>query len=189
MNVDIKSIKATYEALGTNAVLLCPPHPLMGGNRFDERLERIAKKLSKINISSLRFDYRDYRKGIGEIEDAKLCLDFLKSRHRKVAILGYSFGSVVASNVANLCDLAVYVSPLPSIDSIDFKDSTKPKFFVIARKDQFVSFSESLELISVSSEPKDFVILDTDHFYFGKFEILAEKVAEFIQRFWDLNCR
>lgn len=185
MNVDIKSIKATYEALGSNAVLLCPPHPLMGGSRFDERLERIAKRLSKINISSLRFDYKDYRRGVGEIEDAKLCLEFLKSRHKKVAILGYSFGSVVASNVADLCDLAVYISPLPSIDSIDFKDTKKPKFFVVAKRDQFVSFSESLELISKASEPKDFIILDTDHFYFGKFETLAEKVSEFIKKSFE----
>ncbi|MCS7143861.1 MAG: alpha/beta hydrolase [Archaeoglobaceae archaeon] len=184
MNVEIKSIKATYENLGENAVLLCPPHPLMGGNRFDERLQRIVKRMSKANISSLRFDYRDYRNGLGEIEDAKLCLEFLRSRHRKVAILGYSFGSVVASNVSDLCEIAIYISPLPSIDAIDFKDSKNPKFFVIAKRDQFVPLSESLEIISKANEPKDFVILDTDHFYFGKFELLAEKVCEFIQKYF-----
>lgn len=183
MNLEIKSIKATYEKLGKMAVLLCPPHPLMGGNRFDERLQRIAAKLSRANISSLRFDYRGYRKGVGEVDDAKICLDFLRERHEKVAILGYSFGSVVASNVADLCDLAIYISPLPSIDSIDFKDTKKAKFFVIAKRDQFVSFPESLELLSKASEPKDFVILDTDHFYFGKFDILAEKVCEFVKNF------
>ncbi|MCX7999249.1 MAG: dienelactone hydrolase family protein [Leptospiraceae bacterium] len=184
MNVEIKSIKATYENLGDYAVLLCPPHPLLGGNRFDERLERVVKKLSKANISSLRFDYRDYRKGLGEIEDAKICLEFLRGKHKKIGILGYSFGSVVASNVANLCDLAVYISPLPSIDAIEFEDTKNPKFFVIAKRDQFVPLSDSLEVISKASEPKDFIILDTDHFYFGKFEFLAEKVCEFIQKYF-----
>lgn len=182
MNIEIKSIKATYENLGSHAVLLCPPHPLMGGSRFDDRLQRIAKKLSKSGISSLRFDYRDYRRGLGEIEDAKLCLEFLKKEHRKVAVLGYSFGSVVASNVAEMCDLAIYVSPLPSIDSIEFRDAKNTKYFVIARRDQFVSFSESLELYSKASEPKDCLILDTDHFYFGKFDLLAEKICEFIKK-------
>jgi alpha/beta superfamily hydrolase len=182
MNILIKSIKATYEDSGDNVVLLCPPHPLMGGSRFDERLERISQRLSALGISSLRFDYREYRKGLGEVEDAKTCLEFLKGKHSKIAILGYSFGSVVASNVADLCDLSVYISPLPSIDSIEFKDSRKPKFFVIARRDQFIPFSESLEIYSRASEPKDFIILDTDHFYFGKFDLLAEKVCEFVQK-------
>ncbi|MEM2788009.1 MAG: dienelactone hydrolase family protein [Archaeoglobaceae archaeon] len=180
MNIEIKSIKATYEDLGSNAVLLCSPHPLMGGNRFDERLERITKKLSEASISSLRFDYRAYRKGIGEIEDAKICLEFLKRKHEKIAIVGYSFGGVVASNVAEECDLAVYISALPSIDSIEFRDCNKPKFFAIARRDQFISLADSFKLFSSISEPKEFVILDTDHFYFGKFDILADKVCKFI---------
>ncbi|MCS7129927.1 MAG: alpha/beta hydrolase [Archaeoglobaceae archaeon] len=179
MDLEIKSIKANYEYMGENAILLCPPHPLMGGSRFDERLERIVEKLSEEKISSLRFDYRSYRKGIGEIEDAKICLDFLKSRHTQIGVVGYSFGSVVASNIAELCDFAIYISPLPSIDSITFRDSKNPKFFVIAKRDQFVSISDSLELISKASEPRDFVILDTDHFYFGKFDVLAEKICAF----------
>lgn len=184
MDIEIKSIRATYEDLEDFSVLLCPPHPLMGGSRYDERLQRISKKLSENRISSLRIDYRSYRRGIGEIEDAKQCLDFLKSRHSKIAILGYSFGSVIASNLAELCDLAIYISPMPLIDSIEFKDSKNQKLFIIARRDQFVPFSVSLELFSKASEPKSFVILDTDHFYFGKFDILAEKVCDFIIQSW-----
>lgn len=184
MEIEIKSIRATYENSGENAVLLCPPHPLMGGSRHDERLRRIAEKFSENQISSLRFDYRGYRGGIGEIEDAKHCLEFLKGRHSKVAILGYSFGSIIASNLADLCDLAIYISPLPSIDSIGFKDSKSRKLFVIARKDQFVSFAVSLELLSKASEPKDFVILNTDHFYLGKFDLLTKKVCDFVLRSW-----
>ncbi len=180
MNIEIKSIRATYNEIGDFCTLLCPPHPLMGGNRYDERLRRIAEKLAQKGISSLAFDYREYRRGIGEVEDALECLEFLKGRHSKIAIVGYSFGSVVASNLADLCDLAVYISPLPSIDSIDFRDSKNPKLFVIARRDQFVPFSVSLELYSKAKEPKDFVILDTDHFYFGKFDVLSEKVCDFV---------
>ncbi|MCX8172575.1 MAG: alpha/beta hydrolase [Archaeoglobaceae archaeon] len=184
MNIEIKSIKAIYEKINDEAILFCPPHPLFGGSRFDERLERIAKKLSMYAISTLRFDYKTYRRGIGEIEDAKLCLDFLKGRHSKVAVLGYSFGGVVASNVAELCDFAIYISPLPLVDSIVFKDTSNPKFFIFARKDQFVPLTESFELFSKLSEPKDFVILDTDHFYFGKLDVLTEKVCDFILKEW-----
>lgn len=183
MEVKIGLIKATYEDKGERVALLCPPHPMMGGNRFDVRLERISEKLSTIGVSSLRFDYVDYRRGLGEIDDAKRCIEFLRERHTRIAILGYSFGSVVASNVAYLCEVAVYISPLPSIDSITFLDVKKPKLFVIARKDQFIPIAKSFELYSKASKPKDFIVLDTDHFYSGKFDILAERVCDFISKF------
>ncbi|MEM1578186.1 MAG: alpha/beta hydrolase [Archaeoglobaceae archaeon] len=182
MEVKIGSIRATYDYRGEKATLLCPPHPMMGGNRFDARLERISEKLAAIGISSLRFDYVDYKGGLREINDAKRCIEFLRERHTRVAILGYSFGSVVASNVADLCELAIYISPLPSIDSITFVDVKKPKLFIIAKRDEFIPLAKSFELYSRASKPKDFVVFDTDHFYSGKFDVLAERVCDFISR-------
>jgi len=118
----------------------------MGGNRFDVRLERISEKLNDSGISTLAFDYKGYRDGIGEIEDAKICIKFLRQRHSAIFVIGYSFGSVVASNVADLCDVAVYISPLPSIGSIKFADCGKNKLFIIAKRDQFVSLGKSFLL-------------------------------------------
>jgi len=181
--VVVDGVRATYNIRGENAALLCPPHPLMGGNRFDVRLERIASELTKRDISVLRFDYQQpFRSGIGEVEDAKKCIAYLKDRHDRIAIVGYSFGSVVASNVAEYCDAAVYLSPLPEINSIYFKDAEVPKLFVIATQDQFVSLEESLKLFEQASEPKEVVKVDTDHFYFGKFDHIARIVADFIER-------
>ncbi len=179
--VVIDSIKATYNVRGERVAMLCPPHPLMGGSRFDIRLEKIASELLRKNVSVLRFDYQQpFRSGIGEVEDAKKSLGYLKERHDFIAIVGYSFGSVVASNVSDYCNAAVYISPLPSINSISFRDSTIPKLFIVATKDQFVSLDESLRLYEEASHPKALVRIDTDHFYFGKFDVLAKTVAEFI---------
>lgn len=183
VEVYIEGIRATYSVRGENAVLMCPPHPLMGGNRFDVRLERISSELLKINVSTLRFDYAEpFRGGLGEIEDAKKCLSYLKDRHNKVAIVGYSFGSVVASNIAEYCEAAVYLSPLPRINSIKFSDAEVPKLFIIATRDQIVSVEESMKLFSEASQPKDILKLDTDHFYFGKFDVVAKAVADFIEK-------
>ncbi|MEM0022186.1 MAG: alpha/beta hydrolase [Archaeoglobaceae archaeon] len=182
MEVSIGGIKATYQIAGKQCALLCPPHPLMGGNRFDVRLERISEKLNDSGISTLAFDYKGYRDGIGEIEDAKICIKFLRQRHSAIFVIGYSFGSVVASNVADLCDVAVYISPLPSIGSIKFADCGKNKLFIIAKRDQFVSLGKSFLLYQNAKPPKDFLILDTDHFYFGKFDVLAEKICNFLSK-------
>lgn len=181
--VIIDSINATYNVRGEKVAMLCPPHPLMGGSRFDIRLEKIASELLRNNISVMRFDYQQpFRSGIGEVEDAKKCLGYLKERHDFIAIVGYSFGSVVASNISDYCNVAVYISPLPSINSITFEDSDIPKLFIIATKDQFVSLEESLKLYEEASNPKEVVKIDTDHFYFGKFDVLAKSVTEFILR-------
>ncbi len=176
-------IKGTYEVKGDKAALLCPPHPLMGGNRFDVRLERIANELHKIGFSTLRFDYRQpFRSGIEEIEDAKTCLEYLKESYSFIAVIGYSFGSVVASNIAEECNALVLISPIKKIDDIELKDSKVPKLIVFATKDNFVSVGESKEIFDFLSPPKEVLKLETDHFYFGKFDVLARSVADFLKR-------
>ncbi len=177
----IDSIRATYNVRGEKVALLCPPHPLMGGDRFDIRLEKISLELLRRNVSVLRFDYgHPFRSGLGEIEDAKKCISYLKDRHEHITIVGYSFGSVVASNACEYCDAAVYISPLPQINSITFKDCSLPKLFIIATKDQIVPPAEALKLYDAATPPKKVVEVDTDHFYFGKFDVLAKAVSDFI---------
>ncbi len=177
----INNVEVSYDIRGDTVVVMCPPHPLMGGNRFDVRLERITSELLKRGISVLRLDYRSpFRNGVGEVEDVKTCIAYLKDRHSSIVIVGYSFGSVVASNVAEYCDAAVYISPLKKINAIEFLDSKVPKLFVIATKDDIVPLEESLEIYESASEPKKLVKLETDHFYFGKFDVLTKEVCDFI---------
>ena len=175
-------IKATYEIAGDKAALLCPPHPLMGGNRFDVRLERICRELHGTGFSTLRLDYRTpYRNGTGEIEDARLCLRYLKERHPFVAVIGYSFGSIVSSNIAAEGDALVLVSPLGKIDEMSLKDAKVPKLIVYATRDDIVPVEESRRIAESLSEPKKVLELDTDHFYFGKFDELSKAIAEFLK--------
>ncbi|RLI76902.1 alpha/beta hydrolase [Archaeoglobales archaeon] len=183
MEIVIDSIRASYDVVGERALLLCPPHPLMGGSRFDVRLERVINEVKGQNFSTLSFDYKTpFRNGIGEIEDARICVRYLKERHDFVAIFGYSFGSVIASNVADECDAAVYLSPIPKIDEVEFKDCKVPKLFIIAKNDQIVSLEDSRKLVERASNPKEIIELETDHFYFGKFDVMAESVADFLTK-------
>jgi hypothetical protein len=176
-------IKATYEIAGDNAALLCPPHPLMGGNRFDVRLERICRELHPLGFSTLRLDYRTpYRNGTGEIEDARMCLRYLKERHPFVAVIGYSFGSIVASNVADEGDALILISPLWRIDEMSLKDSKVPKLIVYATRDDIVPVDESRSIVESLSEPKEVLELETDHFYFGKFDELSKAVSRFLNK-------
>ncbi len=174
-------IRGSYDVRGERSALLCPPHPLMGGNRFDVRLERISHALNKIGFSTLRFDYKKpFRDGIGEVEDAKKMFLYLKQRHEFVAVIGYSFGSVVASNIANDSDALVLISPLKKIGSIELKDSVAPKLVIFASYDDIVPINESKEIFEILSEPKKMVELETDHFYTGKMDALVREITAFL---------
>ncbi len=181
VEVVVDGIRASYEVRGERGVLLCPPHPLMGGNRFDVRLERISSALNKAGFSTLRFDYRQpFRNGTGEVEDARYMLLYLKERHESVAVVGYSFGAVVASNIADESDALVLISPLKKLHEIELRDSTIPKLVVYASYDDIVSADESREIAEMLSEPKEVIELETDHFYTGKMDVLSEEITKFL---------
>ena len=180
--LSIDGVSCTYDIRGENAVMLCPPHPEMGGSRYDVRLERIADELKKAGYSTLRFDYlRPFRDGLGEIEDAKKCILYLKARHELVGLVGYSFGSVVSSNISEYCDVLVLISPMRKINRIELKNTDVPKLIISAKKDQFVPFEESKEIFSWLNPPKEFFEVDTDHFYFGKFDVISKKIRKFVE--------
>lgn len=182
-DIIIDGIHATLEGDGSSAILLCPPHPLMGGNRHDIRLIRLSERLSEEGFLTLRFDYRKpYRKGLGEIEDARICLKFLEEKSTKTGILGYSFGSLVASNVADGVDALLLLSPLKKIDEMELKlDVTCPVYVIYALRDQIVGVNESEEILESMATLNGFLALETDHFYSGKLKEMTNGVVDFFK--------
>ncbi|AGK61259.1 putative hydrolase of the alpha/beta superfamily [Archaeoglobus sulfaticallidus PM70-1] len=181
METVINGIACTYNIFGEKAVLLCPPHPEMGGSRFDVRIMRISEELNDAGITTLAFDYRKpFRDGVGEVEDAIACLRFLRERFESVAVVGYSFGSVVASNLLEANSL-VLISPLRKINSIGLKNSETPKLVIVAKHDQIIPYEESVEIASWLNPPRRVVEVETDHFYTGKYDFLARTVREFLE--------
>lgn len=181
-DIDINGIKATEEGEGEKGVVIAPPHPLRGGNRHDPRLTRISSRLAELGYRCLRFDYRrPYRYGKGEIGDGREVLNFIKQYTSKIAVVGYSFGSIVANNIADDADLAVFISPLKKIDEMKFNLAIEtPSMVVYATRDQIVSIEESREIINGLKNLKRGIAIETDHFYVGKIKELVQSVTGFI---------
>ena len=183
---DGASVQATVYGESDAGVILCPPHPLYGGNRFDARLVKIAEQLVESDISAVALDYHSYTGGHAEIADVLTVVSHFKGKMRSLGLLGYSYGSVVASNAAvkprtKIKGLSL-ISPIRAIDSMELDLSSDcPKLMVYGRTDSLVA-GDFDELYSKAKGEKEKLALDTDHFYGGVEEVLAMKVAQFFRR-------
>lgn len=112
-------------------IVLCPPHPLYGGNRHDTRIVKVAQELAEHNLSALCIDYGSYGKGVREVQHVMDAVAFLREKgFSSLGLLGYSFGSVVASNVAATAEVDGFaaMSILRQVNGLTAKlDSDCPK--------------------------------------------------------------
>ncbi|MEM2933387.1 MAG: dienelactone hydrolase family protein [Methanocellales archaeon] len=182
----------TLFGVGELGVVLCPPHPLYGGSRFDHRLIEIALELERNGITALTFDYRrEFARGRGEIQDAISALRYFRTRVKKIGIFGYSFGAVVASNAAFKFDLSIsgsaFLAILKQTDDIQaMVNQRSPKLFIHGKRDQIAPYAEFEELYQSASEPKQCLILeDEDHFFHHSVEEIAISVAKFFKRCFE----
>ena len=90
------------------AALVCHPHPQHGGTMHNKVVYRLARGLRTAGCVVLRFNYRGvnlsegvYDHGIGETEDARTCLEWLRARYPQLPALiaGFSFGSRIALRI------------------------------------------------------------------------------------------
>lgn len=169
-------------------VVLCPPHPLYGGKRNDTRIVRIAKGLASHSISALCFDYGSYGKGVKEIQNTLDAVSLMHKRVKFVGLLGYSFGAVVASNVAEHAEIEGFVamSILKQVNGLKAKlDSDSPKLFVHGKRDTVAPYADFKRLYSEAKGRKKKLVLDTDHFYMDNYPVTIESASEVIRKFFE----
>ena len=166
-------------------VVLCPPHPLYGGSRNDFRLVKVAEKLAKNGITALCVDYGHYSGGLGEVKDILDIVNYVRKTVKSLGLFGYSFGAVVASNVAaqTKVDSVVFMSILEKVDGLEVCLNIEcPKLFIHGEFDEIASYKTFKRLYSQAKEPKDCLILETDHFYMR--EETMEKVLDSLCKFF-----
>ena len=95
-------------AAPTAAAVVCHPHPQGGGTLNNNVVYRLAKALVDGGAATLRFNFRGvgastgaYAEGIGEEDDARAAIDFLRARHPTLPlwVAGFSFGARVGLSV------------------------------------------------------------------------------------------
>lgn len=172
------------------ACVLCHPHPLFGGTLHNKVVYRIARALRRSGSVVLRFNFRGvlrsdgvHDQGVGEIEDARAALDWLRSRYPDLpySLAGFSFGSRIVLKLG--CDLAdasrIIAAGYPTnYGGADYLSTcTVPKVFVQSTRDQYGPKQELESLFQQFAEPKQLFWVDAeDHFFAGALDRLEETV-------------
>ena len=105
------------------ACVVCHPHPLFGGTMHNKVVHRIARGLRRRGTVVLRFNFRgvsrsegSHDQGVGEVDDARAGLDWLRARYPGLpcALAGFSFGSRVVLKLGCASkDIARYLEHVP----------------------------------------------------------------------------
>jgi alpha/beta superfamily hydrolase len=176
------------DAAPQEAALVCHPHPQHGGTMHNKVVYRIARGLRSTGAVVLRFNYRGvnlsqgtYADGEGELEDARVALDYLRGRYPALpfTVAGFSFGSRIALRLG--CGIARRVIavgfPAAYRDKASLDTCTTPRIFIQSTHDQFGSVEQIESIVAALPEPKELRLVEAeDHFFAGALEALEAAV-------------
>lgn len=182
----------------TSGVVICHPHPQYGGSMENDLVVTVAEALRVRGLATLRFDFRGvgssggaYDDGRGEVDDVHAAAALLRQRLDvpRVALVGYSFGSVMALRAGVAAPEAttgvVAVAPPVRMIALDFLAGFPvPLAFVTGDRDQFCPL-ETIESTRARFAPASTLSLvpGADHFFGGYLDALAARVAELASDF------
>jgi len=179
------------------AAVVCHPHPRGGGTMNNNVVYRAAKALVAGGVTALRFNFRGvgastgtHADGIGEEEDVRAAIDFLRAHAPglPIWIAGFSFGARVglavgarSDDVARLFGIGL---ALRMFDYHVLDSCPKPKAIVQASEDEYAPRDEIDAAVHGMSEPKRLWIVEgASHLFPGHldaFERAAEEAVSWL---------
>lgn len=162
------------------SVVLCHPHPLFGGTMHNKVVYRMARAIRRSGAVVLRFNFRGVGRSqgehghlVGEIEDARAALDWLRARYPELpfALAGFSFGARTITKLGCeigaawmlACGFPTRHGPAEYLETCPI-----PKIFVHSTNDQYGPRAEFEEMFARIAEPKTLLwVPSDDHFFAG----------------------
>lgn len=174
------------------------PHSLYGGTMHNKVVTTLSSVYSKLNIPSIKFNFRgvgkshgEYDAGIGESMDMLLLVKLWKEIYPKAKLFfaGFSFGSYVAYRAAAIFKLnsgesTSLITIAPSVNKYDYKeyslDST-PWLIVQGDNDEIVDAKSVYDFAkSFTPSLKIFDFENTGHFFHGKLIELKSRLIDYL---------
>jgi alpha/beta superfamily hydrolase len=174
------------------ACLVCHPHPLYGGTMHNKVVYRMARALRRSGSVVLRFNFRGVGKsqgahdhGTGELDDAGLLLEWLRSRYPALAssVAGFSFGSRIALRLGcsqgNVRRIIAVGLPTKTGDFEYLKNCLISKIFVQSTHDEHGPRLELEGFYKDIADPKQIYWVESaDHFFRDGLDLLEETIFQ-----------
>ena len=179
-------------------LVLCHPHPKMGGTMNAPLLVALTGELASRGWAVLRFNFRgigasegEHGLGIDEVADASGAVAHMRALHDvPVAIAGWSFGGAVAvraasedGSIAAVATIAPAVTAKPGITAglpdPDGLSLSAPLLVVCGANDELVDPRDAEEWTRAAGG-RFVEMKGANHFFWAKYETLAELVADFL---------
>lgn len=180
------------KAAGDAGVVICHPHPLMGGSMHNNVVETIRDVFSTCGYSTLRFNFRGvgestgrYDEGRGEKQDLVSACGFIKSQGvEKITLAGYSFGAWVCCRLLadkpSLIFSTILISPPQKYFDFDWDGLENTVGLMICGDVDPFCDVEDLRKNAEYIHSELMVCEATDHFYAGQEALLAEYLKQYI---------
>lgn len=177
------------------AVVLCHPHPLYGGDMYNNVVMALAEALQQHDITTLQFNFRGtgrstgtHGNGVTERQDVSAAIDYLLSRctPARLAVVGYSFGAAVGVT-AGASDARVHALvgvglPVTRLDASALQATPKPTLLVLGDADNFCPVDAMQAFVQRCTPPPAVQILPgADHFFWGYEQEVAHTVLPFLR--------
>ena len=181
---------------GRGWVILCHPHPLYGGDMYNNVVGTLHGALAQQGFSTLRFNFRGvggseggYGEGAAEVEDVQGAVDFItaeKDADIPLYLLGYSFGAYVGvrgvEGDGRVKALICVSPPVTIYDFTSLKEEGRPKLIVSGERDVICPVKDVEGLFLSLPQPKVLhLVPDADHFWWSMEDHVAGHVIDFLQ--------
>lgn len=185
------------------AVVFGHPHPQHGGTMHTKAVYQSAKALARIGCAVLRFNFRGvgrsegaFADGIGEMEDFRAALDFMRTRYPSVPLWtgGMSFGAWVGLTAgardARVAALIGVATPVDLYDFGEVRDSLTAKFFIHGERDEICSLKTMRAFYAQAAEPKELVVIDAaDHLFDGRVSDVGDAIEDLLADWPEMSTR
>ncbi len=178
---------------GDKGVVVTHPHPLYGGDMYNNVVEEVVQAYREKEYSTLRFNFRGvgssqgvYDNAIGEQEDVRAALRHLSGLgKRRIDLAGYSFGAWVnAIGLETFDQVNRVIMVSPPVGLLDFESlAFSPKIrLVIAGSHDDIANVQAIKDVMPNWNPEAIlrIIQDADHFYAGKTGEIGAIITEFL---------
>jgi uncharacterized protein len=187
-------LKEPRDGRPRGAALVLHPHPLGGGTMHNKVVFRAAAALNDAGLLVLRINFRgvgqstgEYDEGRGELDDARVALDFLATNHpnQEITLCGFSFGARVGMKVG-IDDVRVnrLISIGTPVDKYDFSFLTqcpKPILFVHGERDEYGNVEHLRELVAKIKAPAELKVINgAGHFFDEHLDELKAAITEWV---------